>query len=123
MNTPLTQNASLTIDTGKNPDVKLGGELQQNTSLGNMLSNTNPTCTMYDPWQLPILLNTIITEEGVEQIFRQENTITTTSGIYPYFFPPPRIYKNVYRIVEGKLKLTETIEGKYIPQQEESYEF
>lgn len=133
MNTEITQFGALTtdnpltIDTGKNPDVKLGGELQQITTisapLGSMLSNTNATCSIYDPWQIPTLINTIITEEGVEQVFRQENTITMTSNIYPYFSPPPRIYKNVYRIVEGKLKLTETIEGRYLPAKDESYEF
>lgn len=67
------------------------------------------------------LLNTIITEKGVEQIFREDSCITYTTPFGNQSVP--RIYKNVYRIVKGKLKLTETIEGKYIPQKEESYEF
>lgn len=145
MNTEITQFGALTtdnpltIDTGKNPDVKLGGELQQSTTIpvlgGTGMVNTVITGSQFprgdntwstsslNPWQLPVLINTIITEDGVEQIFRQESSITMTSNIYPYFSPPPRIYKNVYRIVEGKLKLTETIEGRYLPAKDESYEF
>lgn len=81
---------------------------------------TTTTSSIYD-WCLPVLLETIITEKGVEQVFRQDSTFTYTSPFGTQ--PPPRIYKNVYRIVKGKLKLIETIEGKYIPQKEESYEF
>lgn len=100
-------------------------EISHNIQLGGYDQNTvitTSTSASYD-WCVPVLLDTIITEKGVEQIFRQESTMTYTVFYGTGSIPSPRIYKNVYRIVKGKLKLTETIEGKYIPQQEESYEF
>lgn len=98
-------------------------QISNNIDLGEYYKDTVTTTTASYDWCIPVLLETIITEKGVEQIFRQDSTITYTVFYGTGSSPSPRIYKNVYRIVKGKLKLTETIEGKYIPQKEESYEF
>lgn len=85
-------------------------------------TGSSGTCT-WNMYQDPQLMHTYIYEDRVEQIFMQESNMTYTVGIYQSSSPPPRIYKEVYTIVNGKLAKTATIEGSYIPARGESYEF
>lgn len=108
--TPLTQDNPLTITAKDGVFPQLGGNLLSNTTIDS------------NYWSFPVLLETILTEDGVEQIFKQDCLVTYTIAGYNSS-PSPRVYKNVYKIIEGKLKLTETIEGRYLPAKDESYEF
>lgn len=96
--------------------------ITSNTGLSISGGNTSMT-DISNLWQFPELLHTQITEEGVEQVFRENPSITYTTCIYPYTAPDPRIYKNIYRIVDGKLILIKRVEGRYIPPTQESYTF
>lgn len=81
----------------------------------------------FDPYGLPYLLYHYITEDQIEFIYRRDSTITYTSsfdGVNQFNNSnPPIIYKDIYKVVDGKIKKVETVIGEYIPASPESYKF
>lgn len=68
-----------------------------------------------------ILIDTIVNEDSIELVYKSYPIL-----IYTYHYgssPEPKIWKDIYKCVDGKLKVSETIEGRYIKATEESYEF
>lgn len=91
-----------------------------------MNSTNYITNTIYSPYGSPELIDTILSDHKLELVYQQRSNYTyTVSTAMGSAFPEcyPRIYKDVYEIVDGKLTKTRTVEGEYVPPQEESYTF
>ena len=76
----------------------------------------------WNPWSYPSLIDTIVRQESIELVYRQdENIIATTT----FDFNPPRIkiFKVIYSCKKGKWHKSERIEGSYISASDETYEF
>ena len=50
-------------------------------------------------------------ENGVWEVYRQDANVSNNWGMLP-----PKVFKNIYEIVDGKLVHTKTVEGKQIPE-------
>ena len=64
----------------------------------------------------PELIDTIVTNEAIELVYKRYSLIT--NGLVPA--PPPNIYKHVYSRTDGSVKV---VDGQYIPAQREYYSF
>lgn len=72
-------------------------------------------------WTSPVLIDTIVNDDRIELVYKCYSLITYSSWLEST--PAPRIYKDVYGSVDGKLQKIKTVEGMYIPATTESYEF
>lgn len=92
---------------------------------GNLTINSTSitTVNMYS-YSSPEEMNRWFTEDGVEIVYKQVRTPLFTLTYSWTSSPQPEIivYKEVHTFGPGGHKV-ERIEGKYIPPQDESYEF
>lgn len=82
------------------------------------------TALNFEEWSSPILINTVVYEDRIELIYKQEPNFTwTISGYILSPQPDPKIFKIVYSCKNGKWHESDKIEGEYISARDETYEF
>jgi len=88
-------------------------------SVGTGLGTTSTTFSFLNQWTDPKLVDTIINEDSIEQVF------TEVSLIYQGFTNTEarRVFKVRYSCVDGKWNKSEKIYGHISPAQSESYAF
>lgn len=63
----------------------------------------------------PKIIDTIINADSIEVVYKRQYLVSNNWGL-----PHPEIYKEIYSRIDGTM-IREN--GKYIPAQDESYEF
>ena len=81
------------------------------------MSNTSSCTLNYNPWGLPTIIATRVFEDRIEIDYRADSNISV--GFFP---TPPKVWKEIFRAVDGKL-VKEIKEGQYHSPQEEYYTF
>lgn len=94
-----------------------------NLSTGISVASGNITSTTFNTnsYGEKILIDTIVNDDSIELVYKAYPIIT-----YTFHFgnqPVPRVWKDIYKCVKGKLQIAETIEGTYVEARDESYEF
>ena len=77
----------------------------------------NCTTVTWDPWGPPIHLNTTVYEDRIEIDYKAEATT-----YYSFSQSPPKVWREIYTAVDGKL-VKEVKEGQYHSPQGEHYTF
>ena len=85
------------------------------------LANATSSTVTYNQYGFPSLIDTLIKDDCIELVYRANPVFHYSNGMQP----DPKIWKEVYRSVNGKIEKVETIDGKYIPElnRPEGYEF
>lgn len=79
------------------------------------------TTTSFDRWGKPYLIDTVVLEDSIELIYRQDSNLTYT--VNWQIHEDVKIYKIVFSCKNGKWHVSDNIEGKYIHARGETYEF
>jgi len=84
----------------------------------------NSTCTTstWKQWGDPQHLFTNVFEDRIEIAYKADSCVTFTVDGFSGR-PSLRVWKEVYKAVDGKIQLVETIEGSYHSPQGEFYSF
>lgn len=85
-------------------------------------SNSYNNITFSTMYNEPEVIRTIINHDRVEVIKKATSMINYTSSSYSNG-PEPKVWKEIYEPVDGKIIHTKTIEGRYVPPQSERFEF
>jgi hypothetical protein len=91
------------------------------SALGANTFNSSTGTSTINPWNHPERIEVREVGETIEMIYKQTSSFSRTGGLPPYH--DVRLYKIVYRCVDGKWNKSEPIFGKIIPAQDESYQF
>ena len=86
-------------------------------------SNNNGDCTslIWNPYANPILVKTIVRLDSIELIYKADSNIVLTT--YPAQYPDPKVWKEIYGVVDGKFGIIKIIDGEYQAAQDEDYLF
>ncbi len=79
------------------------------------------TTAGFNPWSNPYLIDTIVNQDSIELIYRQDAQFSYTTGQESH--TDIKIFKIIYSCKKGKWHKSERIEGSYISASDETYEF
>lgn len=90
-------------------------------NLNFVQTDGDSTTANYSEWGVPFLIDTIVNQDSIELVYRQDPnfTYTTLYGVQP----EPEIFKVIYSCQKGKWHKSDKIEGEYVSASDESYSF
>jgi hypothetical protein len=66
-------------------------------------------------YSTPVLLDTIVKEDAIELVYKRQYQVSNNWGM-----TNPEVYKEIYSRTDGTIRVEQ---GRYIPAEEESYDF